>query len=337
MRLYEEAVRLDPGYALAWARLSQVFSRMRTSQFDRSEQTAAKSRSAAATALRLAPELPEAHLAMAAIRLSLDFDLDATQRELDEAERLRPNNPEAPATRVALERARGHWGEGLARLVARAVELDPQDADSLNAMGVILANMGRFAEAEQLFNRSWALSQASEAPIRQRAVNYLAWTGDVSGALEILETTPENLRGQSLFYAARALVRAERGDIAAVIADYEQVKSFPSRSGIQTTGPRNSQVTATYRMARLEARLGDAARATELYAEALALVRQFERDFPAKNLFTFAYKCTPCKPYYRFCGSTSLNCNGNILFQSLVYSALMQEVKPLRKVILILL
>ena len=87
VRLYEEAVQLDPSYALAWARLAQTFIQMQGG-FDQSEQTGTKARRAAATALKLAPDLPEARLAMAAVQLFVDHDLEATQRELDHAERI---------------------------------------------------------------------------------------------------------------------------------------------------------------------------------------------------------------------------------------------------------
>ncbi|MBI3415276.1 MAG: hypothetical protein HY043_08145, partial [Verrucomicrobia bacterium] len=56
--------------------------------------------------------MPEAHLAMALVQLFGNHDLDGAQRELDETERLRPNDPEVPAARARLELARGHRGEG---------------------------------------------------------------------------------------------------------------------------------------------------------------------------------------------------------------------------------
>jgi len=107
VRLYEEVLRLDPGYALASARIAQVLHSWRVSGYDRSEQNAMRARNAALTAVRLDPNLPEAHLALALVRQAIDYDLGAAQRELDEAERLRPNDPEAPAVRLELELARG--------------------------------------------------------------------------------------------------------------------------------------------------------------------------------------------------------------------------------------
>jgi len=279
-RLFQEAVRLDPDYALAWARLSQVFLRSRRGGDDRSVATAIKARGAAADAIRLAPELPEAHLSMAMVRLLVDYDHDATQRELDEVERLSPNHPEIPAIRAMLDYARGRWDDRLANVIARAVELDPQNSSSLNDLGLILSWAGRFAEAEKLFSRSWALSQSFYGPIRYRSENYLTWTGDVKGALEIINTVPDTLRDNGLFYRVRGAQLAQSGAIAAAMADYEHVRSIATRNGFPTSGAWSDHLWVTYYLARLEARIGHAGRARELDTEALAGARKFADDFP---------------------------------------------------------
>jgi TolB-like protein/tetratricopeptide (TPR) repeat protein len=273
IRLYEEAVRLDSSYALAWARLSQAYLRMRTGGRDRSEQNATNAKAAATTALRLASNLPEAHLVMASLHLIVDYDLDATQRELDETERLRPNDDEAPALRVNLEFARGHWGDELARLIARAVERDPQNADKLYTLGQVLIYIGRFADAERVENRSYALFPY-DGPIRRLAQNYLAWTGDTGGALGIMDAAPESPPKGPVFYSDRARLRALHGDIAAAIADYEMEKDIRTNRGTATSALPVVQI------ARLETRQGHDARAKELYAEARNVGRQLATDFP---------------------------------------------------------
>ncbi len=280
VRLYEEALRLDPGYALASARLAQVIHVSRVNGYDRSEQSAARARTAALTAVRLDPNLPEAHLALALVRQSIDYDLGAAQRELDEAERLRPNDPEAPGVRLELEFARGHWGDALVALAHRAAELDPRNVATLQRVAINLRTIGRFAEADRRFAQGWALSQESSNSLRLRASNTLAWTGNLPGALAMLETIPEKLRDTTLFYSDRAGLQAMGGRFPAAMADYEQVRTFVASGRATTSGPRNSQILATYRSGQLEARLGRGARAAELYTEALAASRHFAQDFP---------------------------------------------------------
>ncbi len=283
VRLVEEAVRLDPDYALAWARLSQAFLRL-VAGFDRSGQNAAKARSAATNALRLAPDSPEARLAMAEVRLVVDFDHEATQRELDEAERLRSNNPEVLAMRVRLENARGHWGEALVRLITRAAELDPQNSSLLATLGLQLTRLGQFAGAERLEARAWAVSKVSHGPIRHRSANHLAWTGDAKGALAILQTIPENLPDNSdLTNLTRAELHTTLGNIPAAIADYERLSLRVTSGRITASGPRIVHVQSLCRQGQLEAGRGNAARAAELFAEALAAARQYTGDFPDQS------------------------------------------------------
>ena len=276
-RLYEEAVRLDPSYAVAWARLAQVFARI-GGGYDRSVGIAAKARNAAATALRLNPDLPEGHLAMALVRFSVDHDFDATQRELDETERLHPNDPEVPATRARLEQARGHWSEGLVALTARAVALDPLNGSVFEDMGRILAQMGRYAEAERLYVRCAELAPDSHMQFR-RAENHLTWTGEVRRALDILATIPESLSDDRLTNLSRGQMLTMNEEIAPAISAYEKVMANVASLRAPSSGPRGVGIFATYRSGQLEARRGNRARAAELYAGALAAALQITKDY----------------------------------------------------------
>ena len=65
---YAEAVRLDPNFALAWARLSIVRSFLYYNGVDRNVNSAAAVKEAADRAIALAPELGEAWLAQGTYR-----------------------------------------------------------------------------------------------------------------------------------------------------------------------------------------------------------------------------------------------------------------------------
>ncbi len=270
LRLYQEAVRFDPNYALAWARLSQAYVRIRTGGRDRSEQNATGATNAATTALRLAPTLPEAHLAMANVHLFVDYDLDAAQRELDETERLRPNDAEVPAYRVSLEEARGHWGDDLARLIARAAGRDPQNADHIYLLGRKLTVIGRYAEAEVMYERASAISPTGSQN-RWLANNYVAWTGDVARASAIYDAAPPS--DLLVLRWDRARLRAMNGDISGAIADFE--KTFGD-----FTHPAWMRGYSAYYAAQLEQRRNNMSRAHELFATALAAAQQSLTELP---------------------------------------------------------
>ena len=276
LRLFEEAIRLDPNYALSWARYSAMLVQSRRNGLDRSEGNAGKAREAASAAMRFGPSLPEAHLAMAAVHLFVNFDPDAAERELNETQRLRPNEPEVPAAKAILESYRGHWDDNLVALIRQAVAVDPQNAANIAVLGGILRDMGRFAEADRLYARSSELSQSGNTPFHGRAGNYLAWTGDIGGALDILAAMPASIWVHELNFMARASMLTQRGEFAAAIDDYKKIRtiSMPNMSG-----PRGTVIESLSNQGRLEARLGQLARAHEIYDEAKEKLGQYEKNF----------------------------------------------------------
>jgi TolB-like protein/Tfp pilus assembly protein PilF len=277
-KLYEEALRLDPDYAMASARLAQLLANSITGGFDRSESLATRAATAAATALRLAPQLPEAHLAIAYVRLQLDHDHEAAQRALNDLVRLAPNHAEAHVALANLELYRGNWSETLVRFAARATELDPQNAAALNRLAVFLSTIGQFAEADRLALRSWELSKSGSQAIRRRASNWVAWTGDAGRALELLDSAPPDLKDSSLFLQMRARLHAMRGDVNAALADYERTKAV--LIGQNTSGPRGGDLSASHHLARLEASRGRTAPAAVHLDESFRLAQRYIADFP---------------------------------------------------------
>jgi tetratricopeptide (TPR) repeat protein len=81
---YEEAIRLDPRYALAYAKLSFAAGALGGNYggiaSKEREEANARARAAAERALTLDPNLAEAHLATGIISLSLDFDTISAER-----------------------------------------------------------------------------------------------------------------------------------------------------------------------------------------------------------------------------------------------------------------
>ncbi len=280
VKTFEKVVALDPNYALAWARLSQAYSRMRFGGRDTSAKNAADARNAAATALRLAPNLAEAHLAMARMHYTYDSDLDATERELDAVDRLGPNDAEALALRAAVKRARGHRGEELVQLIARSAERDPQNSDTLVSLGNMLGTIGRFPEAHRLYERARALADIGIYR-RPQAMNWVKWTGDAAGAGKFLDETPEGSFDAVLLGLDRAKMREMAGDFAGAIADYERLRPLEAARG----NPVRPDGRFDLFVARLEARLGHTARAKELWTKSLSVLQALAKAAPNRGRF----------------------------------------------------
>ena len=124
--LYEQAIALDPDFALAHARLSATLAYIYRNSVPTAElKTAAHAEADAA--LRLQPDLGEAHLARALCFYRIERDYDAAMQELAIAERLLPNDANVEITSAFIDRRKGRWREALAR-IERALTRDPRNA-----------------------------------------------------------------------------------------------------------------------------------------------------------------------------------------------------------------
>ncbi len=152
--LYSQAIALDPGFALAHARRGAVLAflyRFRGPDQDLKKEAHAEIREA----LRLQPDLGEAHLARGLCLYRIDRDFDAALQELEIAKRLLPNDTEGESFVAYIHRRRARWKEARAGLM-RVLERDPRNvtyAEELYTTGYILRDWsaaekyGRLAES----------------------------------------------------------------------------------------------------------------------------------------------------------------------------------------------
>src|SRR5213596_526269 len=124
-QLYERAIQLDPKFALAIARYSQLESWI-VHTFERTPKRREKARTLAQQALQLQPELPEAHLAMGFSLYYGDNEFEAALKEFEIAQRDLPNEAEGYLALGAIQRRLGKWPESTASL-EKAASLNPKD------------------------------------------------------------------------------------------------------------------------------------------------------------------------------------------------------------------
>src|SRR5579864_9335344 len=93
---FQQAIDIDPGYALAYAGLADCYIMLSSYIAIPPRDGQTKARSAATTAVALDPELAEAHVSWGFIRFLLDWDWAAADRELQRAIELNPANWQGP-------------------------------------------------------------------------------------------------------------------------------------------------------------------------------------------------------------------------------------------------
>ena len=178
--LLEESLRLEPGFALAHARLAEAH-RIRYA-LTRDRKTLDTAAFHAGEAVRLGPGLAPVQVAMGRIHAALGHQ-DLAMASLEQALRLDANDPEAHQAVARQYERLGRLADA-ERSFRRALELDPDDISAHDAYGNYLFRQSRFAEAV----REWQ-SVIRAAPDHSAALvnlsSALCETGRVSEAIAI--------------------------------------------------------------------------------------------------------------------------------------------------------
>jgi TolB-like protein/tetratricopeptide (TPR) repeat protein len=153
---YQRAVELDPSFALAWAGLARTHmwycglsSAIGRAGFD---DHLARAREAAARALAIEPNLPEALLVRSKIQLDFDFDWNGAAETVRSALALAPADPALVTAAGTLALARGNTTRAI-ELYRQAVALDPVNPFARSWLAFILGVTGRLAEASAEYPR----------------------------------------------------------------------------------------------------------------------------------------------------------------------------------------
>jgi TolB-like protein len=152
---YQEAVKLDPSFALAWARLSCAQSGSYWLGQDSSPAHLAAAKDAADRALALDPNLPETHLALGYYRYYGQRDYIGALAEFQQAERGLPNNVDVIEAIALVQRRLGRWEEAIGGF-RRVIELDPRDINAYEKLAVTYWCLRRFPEALATADRALA-------------------------------------------------------------------------------------------------------------------------------------------------------------------------------------
>src|SRR6266705_1057372 len=179
-QLYARAIELDPNFALAMARYSQLESWF-LHTFDRTPQRREKARTLAARALQLQPNLPEAHLALGYSHYYGDNNFDAALREFEIAQQGLPNESEVYLAIGAIQRRQGKWAESTASL-EKAVSLNPKDIWSLQNLSFNYQMLRNYDAANKTIDRALALDPNAFEPLEVKSKLAIAEKGDFSVA-----------------------------------------------------------------------------------------------------------------------------------------------------------
>lgn len=234
---YEEAIRIDPRYALAYARLSiqaEVLANNYSSLPNNEKQeVTVKARAAAERALQLDPDLADANMAKGYILHLFDFDFAGAEGEFRRALELAPQDPGTSMILASLLATLGRPEEAVT-LAQRAIVLDPLRSRVHAALAVYLMPLGRYDEAEEALRKNVELRPKSAQNYLYLAIIQIL-RGNPGAAVELAkqETDP--------FWRTYALAQAYFANGARAEADVELKKMIDTDAD-----GAGSQIAAVY-------------------------------------------------------------------------------------------
>jgi TolB-like protein/Tfp pilus assembly protein PilF len=204
-QLYARAIQLDPTFALAVARYSQLESWI-VHTYERTPERREKARTLAQQALQLQPDLPEAHLAMGFSLYYGDNDFEGALKEFEIAQRDLPNEAEIYLALGAIQRRLGKWPESTANL-EKAASLNPKDSWVFQNLAFNYHMLRDFDSANKTIDRGLKANPDGLSLWETKSKLAIAEKGDLSvseEALQAVKSIPMNNEDKLRIAGARA-------------------------------------------------------------------------------------------------------------------------------------
>jgi len=214
-QLYARAIELDPKFALAFARYSQLESWI-LHTFERTTERREKARALARQALQLQPDLPEAHLAMGFSLYYGDNDFGGALKEFEIAQRDLPNEAEGYLAIGSIQRRMGKWSESTASL-EKAASLDPKDGWMLQNLALNYQNLRDYDAANKTIDRGLRVNPKGIGLWEVKTKLAIAEKGDLS----VSEKAFEAAKSMELNTEEKLWLCGARADVFLLERKYE--------------------------------------------------------------------------------------------------------------------
>jgi TolB-like protein/tetratricopeptide (TPR) repeat protein len=172
IRHFEEAIREDPGYALAYSGLADSYALDLDYKGAPVFEGMERARAEARKALQLDDTLAEAHTSLGWVTFIFDWDWPAAEREFSRAVDLNPRYATARQWYAWLLVAMGRFEEALTQGRA-AIDLDPASVSIRRSMGWLQYYARQYDAALDSLRRALAMNPSAEETHRLLGLVYL--------------------------------------------------------------------------------------------------------------------------------------------------------------------
>ena len=212
-QLYMQAITLDLNFALAHAKLASTRAEL-FHFYEPLDSWKDKARAEAEIALRLQPNLAEAHFALGQCIYWMDEDYDRALEQFGIASHLSPNNGDIGRLIAAIKRRQGKWQESL-EAYEKNQKIDPQNPNVVRELVFTNTAMRRWPEAAQWGERMRAMAPASlVAKIQSGYVDFW-WKGDTHLMKSLLDQVPAGVDPDGIVTSCKWEVAMLERDYAA--------------------------------------------------------------------------------------------------------------------------
>lgn len=179
--MLEEAVEIDPDFAVAWATLSMVYSAQYQFHEDRTAARLEMAKAAYERAFELSPDLPEAWRALGLWHYWGFRRYDEALSALERAESGLPSDPWVMSGQAAIMRRAGRIEAGI-RSYEQAVAVNPLSTSPVSNLAVLYASTRNYEESARYVARTLSIDASNPQNFIERG-SYALWQGGDTGPL----------------------------------------------------------------------------------------------------------------------------------------------------------
>src|SRR5215475_12961308 len=213
---FDQAIRLDAGYALVYAERSEAWTWIGDLSSEKQKEAWSKAARDAERAVAIQPKLAEAHAALGWARFFAEWKFDEGLAELRHAQQLAPWNPITNDLLAPVVVYLGRFEEA-EKLAQQAIERDPLAYQARQSLARLLFVQGKLDEAEAAAQKAVEL-QPTAAGSHRWQVFVAIQRGDGEAALREAELEP-NERYQHFEFALAYYAHGDRPSADAALAE----------------------------------------------------------------------------------------------------------------------
>ena len=278
IEFYDLAVRLDPNFALAWARLSGVHALLYSNRRDTTAARRDAAKEALENAQKLQPNTPETLLFTGYYQYWVLHDYGLAKATFGRVSKMLPGNSEVLYALAAIARSEGHWDESIAYW-ERGLALNPRNTALLTEVAFTYAALRQFPKAEKLYDRALDILPNELSLMALKASIYQA-EGNLQEAAKLLAQVNAQTNSDVAVRIKLTQLRLERNHTEAIRWVQARQARFHFASGIDK-GSKQVGIALVQRVA------GDTAHAKAAAEQARNTLEPLRKDQP-DNAFVAA-------------------------------------------------